>query len=518
MPDPAPSNMVPKNGISTPERRNLWAAIDLGSNSFHMLLVEVVQGRLKVIERLKEKVQLLGGSRQGMIEQAAFDRGLACIARFKQRLADVPVAKISVMGTFVLRQARNADGFVRQVSAILGAELMVIAGQREAELIYQAVAHGYGARRSDGLQLVIDIGGGSTEFGLGCRGTSNVAHSLALGCVAFKDSYFTTGQSSGYEAAKQVALKELAQPDMAAVVEQASQVEVIGTSGTIESVQTVLRANGWSWDTITADAMNRLETAIAEEQWLVDAGVPGLAPDRVDIFPAGVAILKACFEVLQLEVVRYVDVSLLHGMVLDATGMGGSPPMRHELAEQSITELAQRFAVDLAQAARVEKTALALFSQTQAWWSEPQLYRSWLKWAARLHELGAQVNSRHYHRHGAYILKHAELPGLDEEERNILSLLVRGHRRTLPGLAFQAFDPGLASTLTRLVAVLRLAVILERSHSDADSPQFTATLDGNHLHLTCHDGWLAGHPLSARELEVEATQLGSAAINLTVTD
>jgi exopolyphosphatase/guanosine-5'-triphosphate,3'-diphosphate pyrophosphatase len=244
--------------------------------------------------------------------------------------------------------------------------------------------------------------------------------------------------------------------------------------------------------------------------------MPGLSPDRVDIFPAGVAILKACFEKLRLESLRFVDVSLLNGMILDAIGTGGRPYMRSELANRSVDELAQRFGVDRKQASRVGATALALFEAARSPWVLGEESKQWLVWAAQLHELGMQVNVRHYHRHGSYILKHAELPGVVEHERNIVALLIRGHRRSLPGLAFQAFDPTLVQTLTRLVAILRLAAILERSHSDGESPIFTAAVSAEGLKLNLENDWLAKHKLSAKELEVEIVQLATAGIELEV--
>ncbi|MFT7652673.1 MAG: exopolyphosphatase/guanosine-5'-triphosphate,3'-diphosphate pyrophosphatase [Limisphaerales bacterium] len=493
-----------------------WAALDLGSNSFHLLLVGIEDDRVTVLERLKEKVQLLGGAEDGVIQAEAFTRGLQCIARFKQRLSGLDNAQMVVMGTHALRRAKNADPFIEQVGSILGSPLSVISGRHEAELIFKAVGFGFGVRQQDKGQMVIDIGGGSTEFGLGAKGQASTALSLEMGCVAYKDLFFKAGQSVGYEAAKRTALECLDDFDLSSIFDGLKDAEVLGTSGTIESVQTVLRANGWVRDTITADAMQRLEVAIVDEQWIVEAGLPGLSPDRVDIFPAGVAILKACFEKLQLETLRFVDVSLLHGMILDAIGTGGRPYMRSELANRSVDELAQRFGINRKQASRVGATALVLFEAARSPWVLGEESKQWLVWAAQLHELGMQVNVRHYHRHGSYILKHAELPGVDEHERNIVALLIRGHRRSLPGLAFQAFDPTLVQTLTRLVAILRLAAILERSHSDGESPTFTAAVSAEGLKLNLENDWLAKHKLSAKELEVEIVQLATAGIELEV--
>ncbi len=520
------------SAIPTPENaateRSLAAALDLGSNSFHLLLVRPEQGGFTVVERLKEKVQLLAGFENGKIQPEAFERGLACIQRFAQRLKPLELDAIRVMGTYALRAATNADHFKLAVEQIVGVPLVIITGAEEAELIFQAVAR---SRATPEAAIAIDIGGGSTEIASGpprtrAAFTADFTTSVEVGCVAFKDRFFAPPmtQSTGYVAAKKAAVDALtaALKDNQNFKQDMHERTVVGTSGTIESVQTVLRANGWDWDVISRDGMDRLENAIVGEQWFIEAGVPGLAPDRVDIFPAGAAILSACFEVLGLSSMRYAEVSLLHGMV---HGMAieklpevrGDEDVEVDLAEESVMTLAKRFAVDLAQARRVWRTAERLFEGSQPWWHGDDECRQLLRWAAELHEIGMHVNARHYHRHGSYVLKHADIPGLSGPQQSMLALLVRGHRRSLPGLAFQAFEPELAEKLKRLVALLRVAVILERSHADADSPELEFSVEGNQMHLTLRDDWLSAHPLSARELEVEAGQLANAGLEFSYT-
>lgn len=508
---------------------NLWAALDLGSNSFHLLLVEQQAGRWRIVETLKEKVQLLGGFSDGRIHPDALQRGLNCVTRFAQRLRSVPAAHICAMGTHALRSATNTQPFITHLANELGINVQVISGEREAELIFKAVSVGSVARAEQ--QIVVDIGGGSTEICLGRAGTIQTALSLDMGCVAFKEKYFQTSQASGFAAARDAATHALEQAPEAMALKGLQDVDVVGTSGTIESVQTVLRANGWDWEEISAQGMARLDAAISDERWIVAAGLPGLAPDRVDIFPAGVAILKACFDVLGLASMRFVDLTLLHGMIFNTMngsetdndpaaqpgpGPGALPTHPADLATASITELARRFEVEQGQAARVNRTALSMFDQVAQWWPEPDRQRRWLGWAAIIHELGMHVSARHYHRHGAYVLRHADLPGVETQERHVLALLVRGHRRNLPGLALQSFAPELSEQLIKTLAILRLAVILERSHRDQDSPAVKVRLEQASLLLTLPEGWLDQHPLSARELEVETRQLANAGITLRV--
>lgn len=492
-----------------------WAALDLGSNSFHLLIARRAGASFVVEERLKEKVQLLAGFADGCIQADAQQRGLDCLARFAQRLSPLDRTRVWVKGTYALREADNAAEFTQAAERVLQVPLEVISGELEARLIYGAVAHQFGREASP--RLVIDIGGGSTEFAFGRGYTAEATVSVPVGCVAFKDLHFpsTVMQSTGYSAAKQMAVAALQQGLQSNGALPAAELlnsTVIGTSGTVQSIQMVLSANGWARNAITAEAMAQLETAIVEDRWVIEAGLPGLAPDRADIFPAGVAILSACFEVLGIQQLAYVDVSLLQGIICEHV----VDNVEADLREDSIVQLVQRFAVDLDQAARVARCAERFYAQCEPWFEGDRESADLLRWAATLHELGVQISARHYHRHGAYIIKHTEMPGFSHHQQSELSLLVRGHRRSMPGLAFQAFDPQLAQTLLRLVGLLRLAVILERSHSDDESAQAQIRVAADELYLDCGPGWLDAHPLSKRELEVEQQQQAGAGISLHV--
>ena len=464
-------------------------------------------------EQLKEKVQLLAGFSDGTIAPDAQARGLACLSRFAQRLRPLPVQRLLVMGTYALRQAHNALDFTAAAQHILNVPVQIISGEYEAQLIYAAVAHQI--RRGDGLRLVLDIGGGSTEIAIGTHERADHAVSVAIGCVGFKERFFAGGvsQAESYQAARAAAF-DAVQMQFEASASQLPHSEawnqrVFGTSGTLESIQTVLTANGWSRGNVTREGLARLEAAITDEHWVIDAGLPGLPPDRTDIFPAGVAILSACFDALGIEQCTYVDVSLLHGMICEKVVNATEADLR----EDSVQQLALRFDTEPRQAARVCRTALTLYDAVAGWRLQAD-YRNLLRWAAQLHELGVHISAKHYHRHGAYIVKHAELPGFSGEQQSMLALLIRGHRRSMPGLAFRAFDPDIAQQLLRLVALLRLAAIVERSHNDADSPQATASVEGNRLVLDCGPEWLARHPLSHRELLVEIEQQRTAGIEL----
>ena len=502
--------------------RSYGAAIDLGSNSFHLLLVRQVGASFVVVERLKEKVQLLGGFAGGRLSDAAIQRGLACLARFAQRLQAVPTDRVSMVGTCALRNASNAPDFVAAAAKVLPAPVQIIGGETEAQLIFTGVSHHLGERGQP--RLIIDIGGGSTEFAYGPGGVDDwlAEHcvSIDLGCVAFTDRFFSgeRTQAAAYAAARNQARHLLEQTLDASSLPAAMVSQphtVLGTSGTVDSIQTTLKANGWCQDEITREGLWMLEAAILDDGLLIEAGLPGLAPDRIDIFPAGVAILSAAFEVLNIDQLSYVDVTLLQGIVCENLLMASTTSQSQaDLKADSIEQLARRFGVDTAQAQRVARCVQRLFEQAGEALGLSVQDGQLLQCASRLHEVGVSINSLHYHRHGGYVIKHAEMPGFSETERSMLALLVRGHRRSMPGLAFHAFDPNSAERLLKAVILLRLAVILERSHAEAASPEADLAVAGRDLTLGLPPGWLAAHPLSARELEVEAQQLATAGFSL----
>lgn len=502
----------------TPSTQRQFAALDLGSNSFHLLLVRPEGSGFVVIERLKEKVQLFSGFSDGKIREDAMQRGAACLARFAQRLRPIAAADTRVVGTCALRQAVNQSTFTARAKEILQCPVEVISGADEAALVYLGVAHHVPPTRA---RLVVDIGGGSTEFAFGSGYAAEHKESIDVGCVAFSDQYLSDHkvQSSGYRAARQRAIDHIGQSLAGGALMQAVQgddpaLTVFGTSGTIESIAMVLKANGWTDDAITQAGIAQLEQAIVTDRWLIDAGLPGLAPDRVDIFPAGVAILSACFATLGLTQMQFVDVSLMQGMVFEGLDSVEVANRR----EQSVAALGARFDLDSNQARRVAQCADQLYRQTTQWWQGDEECGRLLGWAAHLHELGVHIDARHYHRHGGYIVKHTHLAGFSQLQQSALALLVRGHRRSFPGLAFQAFGAELADRLIKLVALLRIAVILERSHDDRDSPSVTLELEQNHLRLVFQADWLQAHPLSQRELQVEVNQLQGAGLQLTVVD
>jgi exopolyphosphatase/guanosine-5'-triphosphate,3'-diphosphate pyrophosphatase len=488
----------------------LAAAVDLGSNSFHLIVARVDANELIAVERLKERVQLGRGAIDGEMSAAAVARGLACIARFSQRLRCVEPARTVVVGTAALRDARNRDVFLGPAAALLGQPIRVLRGDEEAELIFLGVSHALAA--SDAPRLVIDIGGGSTEFCLGPSFAPTASTSIALGCLMLTDRCFAPGTplAQSYAAARNDANALLA--PIASQWRNAARGSVaIGTSGTIEAVQSVLVANGFTRGAITRDAVAELEQAILERRWVSELGVPGLAPERVDIFPAGLAALAAVLDALQIAQLDYVDASLQDGLLYDLVARR----TQENVQRRTIDGWMRRFAVDREQARRVHRTAVALLGNVARDWQlgDPAC-GCLLGWAADLHEIGLSVSARQPNRHGAYLVENGELPGFTSDDRRAVALLIRGHKGGFPMFALASFSDADSERIKRLAILLRLAVILERTRTDADSPHPLIRVGGNEIELTVEQQWLDDHSLSGRELEWERDRLAAAGIRL----
>jgi len=496
------------------------AVLDLGSNSFRALLADEVNGELLVREKLKDKVQLLRGFRDGQLDRAAIDRAIESIQRFRQRLSSLDRENIFVCGTHALRQSSNSADFVMEAEQLLGVPVQIISGEEEARLIYGGVLHHL--PRDNRPRLVIDIGGGSTEFAYGTGFAPRVSMSTAIGCVAFADEYFSESLVSeqSLEKARAVAVTELQALSASRSVDlketgEASGMQVIGTSGTIESLVQVADANGWSSNEITAESLAELRGALCDQRWIPGIGLPGLAPDRVDIFAAGVAIVSAIFDVLQPHSIRYVDASMQEGMLYAQSN-------RHveDVQWRTVRDLGRRFNVDQAQVERVRNTADRLWQSCKvAWFGNAEEYGRLFGWACELHEIGTQIAAEHYHRHGSYVISNGALRGFSRQQQSQLALLVRSHRRSFPALAFGQFEAVHGLRMMRLAALLRLAVILERSRDDNESPEpVGARVDDSTLFLELPQGWLAAHPLSRSELAQEQQQLLAAHVELHLDD
>ncbi len=475
------------------------AAVDLGSNSFHMVVAHLAHGQLQVVDRLRERVALAEGlDADRRLQPKVQERALDCLTRFGERLRGMPPAAVRAVGTNTLRRARNSRAFLARAQEALGFPIEVIAGREEARLIYLGVSQ---ARADDSeRRLVVDIGGGSTELILGEGSDTLVSDSLQMGCVGWSLRFFAEGELTREAMQRARIAAGLELQGLSRRYRALGWQSCTGSSGTIVASEEILRLNGWSEGDITPKGLRKLRKALYQAARVEELAFPGLQDDRAPVLAGGVAILSAVIDSLGIASLSASPGALREGLLHDLLGR-----IRHEdVRDPTIRRFAQAYHVDLEQAARVERTALSLYEQVAPAWelAEPGLARL-LGWAARLHEIGLSIAYSGYHKHGAYIAANADMPGFSREDQLVLSLLILSHRRKLLHAPFEELPEREATRALRLAFLLRLAVLLNRARSNRNLPAPRAVAAAGALELSFAERVLAEHPLTRADLEQE---------------
>ena len=471
-----------------------------------MIVGELRHGQLAIIDRLRETVRLAEGlGKDGELTQAAVRRAIDCLSRFGERLRDMHAESVRAAGTNALRSARDTQSFLAEAQAALGHPIEVISGIEEARLIYNGVAHSMPP--TEGLRLVLDIGGGSTELILGKGAKPKALESLHLGCVAMSERYFENGRISkpGFDAARIKASLELR--PVKAYFRNTPNLESVGTSGTIISTEAVARELGIiESNDLTPDAVEQLIARVLEFEDTSSLTLPGLSERRAQVWPGGLAILVELLEVLRVDRLRISDGALREGLLYDYLGR-----LTHEDArERSVRALASRYNVDEAQALRVAQTAATLLEQcAESWNLTSELATSLLQWASRLHEIGLDIAHDGYQRHGAYIAENADLPGFPRAEQRVLAYLIASQRRQIDANRYQGIPAGWRQQSLRLALLLRLAVLLNRSRSTVELPPIALDVSEDGIRLSFPEGWLEENPLTVADLAREQGYLDS---------
>jgi exopolyphosphatase/guanosine-5'-triphosphate,3'-diphosphate pyrophosphatase len=492
-----------------PKSPDLVAAVDLGSNSFHLVIGSVKGDWVGVVDRLRDPVQLGAGiDADGRLSDEAIQRMVESLERFQQRLLDVPRRRIRAIGTNTFRAAREPVNLLRIAEKALGVPIEVLSGAEEARLIYQGVCSELPT--SDAKRLVVDIGGGSTEVMLG-RATPIFTDSLDMGCVSFSRRFFPGGTITrdGFRAAETAAKLELETLQERFLTQGWD--ECHGSSGTINAVGEILLGLGFTDGSIHREAVKKLRKELVAAGRAERLALPGLQADRTNVIAGGVAILKATFDILAIERMLPAKAALREGLLHDLIGRLGKEGVR----DRAIRTLAEHYHVDTKQADRVENTAKHAFAQVAAAWElDGEEHLQLLCWAARLCEIGLAISYSGHHKHGAYIIANTDLPGFSRQEQDRLALLVRVHRRKFRREAFEAFAPPMQRELRRLSVLLRVAVRLNRSRSAVTLPEYAVKPQEDGLQLVFPESWLDDHPLTRADLDEEARLLAGGGVAL----
>ncbi len=479
----------------------LIAAIDLGSNSFHMVLAKPLGTEIRILDRIGEKVQLGAGLDQHLLlDAAAMQRGFDCLRRFAQLIDDLPKAAVRVVATSTLRTARNRQVFIEQAQKILGHRVDVISGREEARLIFLGISHSLPG--SNATRLALDIGGGSTEFIIGQSFECQYRGSLPIGCVRFTSKYLGDGRITARRYQQVYTATRLELMEIEPALRHFSWEESVGASGTIKSIAQACLAAGHGGGEINLAGLEQLRQRVLSCAHIDDICIEGVKPERCSIFPAGLAIVEAIFHALQLQSLRHAEGALREGALYDLLGRH----QHEDVRQRSILALMQRSHVDMEHCLLVESKALELLGQLAADW---QLEHDWhaemLGWAARIHSVGLDIAHYHYHKHGAYLVEHSDLAGFSRQEQQQLALLVRGHRRNIPLQEFDAHAE-VRQDLLYLCVILRLSILLHRIRSQ-QPPELQLRAADNSLEVLFPPGWLASNPLTAADFSKEAQWL-----------
>lgn len=488
----------------------VFAAVDLGSNSFHMIVAQMDHGHLTILDRLRETVRMGAGlDEQKFLIHDAQERALDCLQRFGQRLRNMSPDGIRIVGTNTLRVAKNSRDFVVAAQQALGHRVEIIGGREEARLIYLGVANALEAGEEN--RLVVDIGGGSTEIITGKGFKSSHRESLHVGCVSLSTDIMAKGKlkKKWVKAAEMAA--ELAIQPVASMFRRAGWDRAIGCSGTIKSIRAAVQEQGWCDQGITYESLQKLRQALTHFDEIEQLKELGVSADRRPIFVSGLAILWAVFDLLHLDRMDVSDEALREGVLYDLIGR-----VQHtDVRENTVQSLLRRWAVDEAHAARVCQTAEKYFALVaHDWGLELPNGDSMLRWSALLHEIGLLISHGQYHKHGAYVVGNADLSGFSRQDQAILAALVRGHRRSFPMEIFQMLNDVNIEPVIRLCVLLRLAVLMHRDRSDSANPVIEFIAQDKNLHLRFPSGWLEQNPLTLIDLEQEARYLKPASVNL----
>ncbi|MBU3024030.1 guanosine-5'-triphosphate,3'-diphosphate pyrophosphatase [Aestuariibacter sp. A3R04] len=489
--------MQPEIQHDTVVHGEYYAAVDLGSNSFHMVVVHVVNGSVQIIGKIKQKVRLAAGLNEAMeLDDVSMERGWQCLQTFAERLQDIPRSNVKVVATATLRLATNARTFITKAEQILGHELDVISGEEEARQIYLGVAY---TSANQGNSLVIDIGGASTEIIIGNDMHPIHLVSMDMGCVTFMERYFKDGVISEQNFAT-------AQHHAGLLLEQVADTflcfdwhNCLGASGTPQAITEILVAQGIS-DAIRLDYLCDLRDQCIRCGHIDNLSIKGLDGSRKPIFPSGLAILITLFERLKIRDMNISGGALREGLIY---GMLDNL-QENDRRSQTINQMISRYHIDRHHAESVRGLALRLCHQLCAQTSLCHLdTEAVLGAAASLHETGLHIEFKKHHEHGAYILTYADLPGFTKLQRVAIRDLVQGHRLSIDRSRFTHYHDEVRPMLEGLLRVLRIAVVLCLRRQNKHIPEVELKVEGEAWTLVFPQGWLAAHPLINAELANE---------------
>lgn len=473
----------------------LYAAIDLGSNSFHMLVVREVGGSVQTLAKIKRKVRLAAGlDASNHLSQEAMQRGWDCLALFAERLQDIPAQQIRIVGTATLRTATNIEQFLEKANQILGHPISVISGEEEAATIYQGVAHTSGGQ---GRRLVVDIGGASTELIIGNGFEAEALTSLNMGCVTWLERHFADRQLNAQNFKNAIAAAKQTLSPILEDYQQLGWETCVGASGTVQALQEIMLAQGMD-EVITLDKLYRLQKQAMLADALEELEIEGLTLERALVFPSGLSILIAIFELLEIDTMTLAGGALREGMVYGML----SQLHQQDIVARTLTSVKRRYQLDDRYAKQVSDCANQLLAQCESDFLPEPAAKLLLNAACQLHELGASLDYKKAGVHNAYLIANLDLPGFTKAQQALLSEILKRYKDVLTPLDTQHAMS--QTSAERVLRLLRLSVILTHRRDKQHQPQCQLRSQEDALRVSIEPSWLAKNPLTAAELDIES--------------
>ncbi len=482
------------------------AAVDLGSNSFRLQMGRAQGRHIEQQGYWKETVRLAAGvGADQRISAKAIEAACECLARMNERLRGLAPEQVRAVGTQTLRSAINSDEFLLEAQHALGYPIEIISGREEARLTFEGCMHS--SPPSKAARLVVDIGGASTELIVGTGFEAAVAESYKVGCVNTTLRFFKDGvlDRANFRKAQVAAAAEI--EEAVPVFGRSQWQEAFGASGTVGAAAEVIRQVGWGdGSVITRESVLTLRHLLIEYGEIKRLKLPGVKPERAQVFAGGIAVLGALFEELGISELIPARGGLRLGLLYDLLGRRE----RRDLRDATVARLQKRFDVDRTQAQQVARVARELHYALDPQADEESVKR--LAWAAALHEVGFAISHNDHHKHGAYLVRNADLAGFSTSDQQRIATLILAQRGNLKKVADVLTDPSRAAK----VLALRLAVILCHARRAIDLPKWTVRASRGRFDLRLDGDWMARHPLTAFLLEEECAQWDRVGTRLTV--
>ncbi|MCL2871387.1 MAG: Ppx/GppA family phosphatase [Betaproteobacteria bacterium] len=471
------------------------AVVDLGSNSFRLEIGEVHGQQIRVLETLREMLRFAGGlDEKGRITASARRRALMCLARFGEWLHDFDPANVRAVATNTFRIATNVDDFLPEAEMTLGFPIEIISGHEEARLIYLGTS--YCLPRSTTPRLIMDIGGGSTEFIVGQGRRPQRLESLKLGCVNMSERFFGDNKltAANFKKAETYARAEI--EPIARAFDRKYWREAFASSGSALALTEILEGNGFSSDGITPDGLTALRKKMIASKTLANLKLTALKPERVPVLAGGLVIMRAAMTELRIPRIAPVGGALRLGVLYELLGRHHD----HDSRDATVELLLDDYQLDRPHVRRIAALAQELFLQLHP--KADSVDVQMLQWAALLHGVGASISHFGYHKHSAYILQHRDMPGFSSAEQNRLAVLALTCRGSL-GKAM----PYLQESVMRWqILSLRLALLFYRARRPIELPTIRLRARGKTLYYRLSNRWLAAHPLTEYLIDKERSE------------